>query len=75
MSALKFIDIRRIHYAGSDTSSLAIGGRRQTPGTLQVTGNLEHNVEICPKTDADRLALIAWLESEECKHAIAGGGK
>ncbi len=75
MSALKFIDIRRIYYAGSDTSSLAIGGRKQTPGTLQVTGNLEHTVEICPKSEADRLALIAWLESDECKRAISGGGK
>jgi hypothetical protein len=68
---LRWIDLRRISRDFEDTSSLAIGGRTQKPGTLVVTGNLEHNVAITPRTEADRLALIAFLESDDCKAAVA----
>jgi hypothetical protein len=66
---LQFITVRRIFRDSADTSSLAIHGRTQKPGTLGVTGNLEHGASICPASEADRLALIAFLESDECKEA------
>lgn len=72
MSGLKFINLtRRFGRDHEDGSSLSLGGTMSTPGFVGVVGNLEHNVEIAPRTNADRLAMIAWLESPACK-AITG---
>jgi hypothetical protein len=71
MSALRFITLRRINRGSVDTSSLSLSGRQNTPGALCVVGNLEHGAQIAPLTEADRLALVAYLESDECKALVA----
>ncbi len=65
--ALAFIDLRRKYREGEDTSSLSLNGRTNTPGFVQVVGGLNHCIEFAPRTEAARLAMIAWLESDECK--------
>ena len=67
---LRFITLTRRNRGNEDTSSLSIGGRINSPGFVCVTGNLEHGAEIAPRTEADRLALIAWLNSPECRAAV-----
>ncbi len=73
---LQFIDITRYYEPTglNDTASLSINGRAGTPGKMTVIGGLEHCVEIAPKTEADRLAWIRFLESDDCKNAIAKNG-
>lgn len=71
---LQFIDIHRKSRNYRDKSSLALDSLRATPGFIQVIGGLEHCVEIAPANEAARLALIRWLESDECK-AVAKGEK
>lgn len=57
---LTFISLRD---AKGRTSSLSHSGRTNTLGYLSVIGNLEHNADIRPATEADRRALIAWLQA------------
>ncbi len=53
-SPLRFITLRRlVRNAWEDSSSLAIDGRKQTPGTVQVIGGLPHCAEIAPRTETD----------------------
>ena len=69
MKPLQFITIRRTIRGHADTASLLAAGRQQMPGTLGILGNLEHGASICPASESDRLALVAFLESAECKEA------
>jgi hypothetical protein len=73
-TALRFIDITRRNRGVEDGSSLLLGGRITKPGFACVVGNLEHCAEIAPRTEAARLALIAWLESDECKAVARRAG-
>lgn len=75
LSPLRFITLRRlVRNRWEDTTSLAIDGRSQTPGMVQVIGDLPHCAEIAPRTEADRLALVAWLESDACKAVARNPG-
>lgn len=69
---MKFITIKRYspRSQSQDTSSLTTGTRNAKPGFLGILGGLEHCTEISPATESDRLALIAFLESDECKAAV-----
>lgn len=68
--SLQFITI--IDQTGR-TSSLAHGGNAhyQPPATLSVLGNLPHGYTIRPHTEADRVALIQWLQLPEVRKACA----
>lgn len=72
MSALKFITL--CDSTGRNTS-LALNGRPHysTPGMVRVVGGLPHGLQFRPATEADRKALIAWLESEELRSLIDTG--
>ncbi len=74
MSALRFITIRD---TSGRASSFGHGGKPnyQPAGTLKVVGNLEHGADIRPDTEADRLAWIAWLQSDACKKSTQEGSK
>lgn len=67
---LSFIGIKRHARGYTDTASFGIGGRINKPGCFSIVGGLEHCTEVCPATEADRLALIAFLQSKECKEAV-----
>ena len=56
---LQFIDIVDTN---GRKSSLSIYGRLDTPPSLTVVGNLEHNARITPNTIADADSLIKWLK-------------
>ena len=68
MKSIQFITIRDTN---GRASSLAYGGnhRNQPLATLTVLGNLEHGAAIRPNSNADRLALIAWLQLPEVVEA------
>lgn len=65
---LTFIDITRRNRGNDDGSSLSLNGRSNSRGFLRVVGGLEHGCEIAPRTESARLALIAWLQSDDCKN-------
>ena len=73
-SPLRFITVRRAYGHNldtQDTASLSIGGRTGKPGFFSVLGGLNHATAFAPATEQDRKALIAFLESEECKALVA----
>lgn len=67
---LAFITLTRRNRGSEDTSSLSIHGRINSPGFVCVTSVLSHGTEIAPRTEADRLAMIAWLQSDACRAAV-----
>lgn len=69
MSALKFITIRDTN---GRASSLGYDGKPtyQPAGSLKVVGNLGHGADIRPASEADRVALIAWLQRPDTIAAI-----
>lgn len=77
-SNLKFITVRD---TSGRASSFGYDGKPhyQPAGTLKVVGNLEHDADIRPDTEADRLAWIAWLNRAEviaaCNPDAMNGGQ